>query len=216
MSNNFEPIAAKRKGIDLYIDESRQRVGGEWFIVAGVAVEDSDKFRQLCEELERTSRKKHVKWGKANKNNRLVYLRTVILDARFRDIVLFSYVFRKPKDYIRATVRSIDLAVSNLHVSNLPVSVYIDGLIRTQYKEYQVRLRKLGCQVEKVRGRKDENEPLIRLADAVAGATRDLLEYKNNELLKEIFSSAIKQGVLVGWRNSIYPEPPGPRPTVYM
>ena len=215
MSNNFEPIAAKRKGIDLYIDESRQRVGGEWFIVAGVAVEDSDKFRQLCEDLERTSRKKHVKWGKANKNNRLIYLRTVISDARFRDILLFSFVFRKPKDYIRATVRSIDLAVSNLHVSNLPVSVYIDGLIRTQYKEYQVRLRKLGCQVEKVRGRKDESEPLIRLADAVAGATRDLLEYKNNELT-EIFSSAIKQGVLVGWRNSIYPEPPGPRPTVYM
>ena len=215
MSNNFEPIAAKRKGIDLYIDESRQRVGGEWFIVAGVAVEDSDKFRQLCEDLERTSRKKHVKWGKANKNNRLIYLRTVISDARFRDILLFSFVFRKPKDYIRATVRSIDLAVSNLHVSNLPVSVYIDGLIRTQYKEYQVRLRKLGCQVEKVRGRKDESEPLIRLADAVAGATRDLLEYKNNELT-EIFSSAIKQGVLVGWRNSIYPEPPGSRPTVYM
>lgn len=45
MSNNFEPITAKLKGIDLYIDESRQRIGGEWFIVAGVAVEDSDKFR---------------------------------------------------------------------------------------------------------------------------------------------------------------------------
>ena len=215
MSNNFEPIAAKLTGIDLYIDESRQRVGGEWFIVAGVAVEDSDKFRQLCEELERTSRKRDVKWGKANKNNRLLYLRTVISDARFRDIFLLSYVFQEPTDYIKATVRSIDLAVSNLHVSNLPVYVYIDGLNRTQYKEYQVRLRKLGCQVEKVRGRKDESEPLIRLADAVAGATRDLLEYKNNEL-KEIFSSAIKQGVLVGWRNSIYPETPGPRPTVYM
>ena len=46
MSNNFEPIAAKRKGIDLYIDESRQRIGGQWFIVAGVSVQDSDKFRQ--------------------------------------------------------------------------------------------------------------------------------------------------------------------------
>lgn len=215
MSINLEPIASKLTGIDLYIDESRQRVGGEWFIVAGVAVEDSDKFRQLCEDLERTSRKKDVKWGKANKDNRLLYLRTVISDARFHDILLFSYVFRKPKDYIKATIQSIDLAVSNLHVSNLPVSVYIDGLIRTQYKEYQVQLRKLGCQVEKVRGRKDESEPLIRLADAVAGATRDLLEYKNNKL-KEIFARAIKQGVLVGWRNSISPETPGPRPTEYM
>ncbi len=178
-------------------------------------MEDSDKFRQLCEDLERTSRKRHVKWGKANKKNRLVYLRTVVSDIRFSNILLFSYVFRKPKDYVGATVRSIDLAVANLHSSNSLVSVYVDGLVRTQYKEYQVRLRKLGCQVEKVQGRKDESEPLIRLADAVAGATRDLLEYKNDEL-EEIFSIAIKQGVLVGWRNSIYPEPPGPRPTVYM
>ena len=223
MSNNFKPIAAKPKGIDLYIDESRQRLGGEWFIVAGVAVEDSHKFRQLCEDLERTSRKSHVKWGKANKNNRLVYLRTIVSDARFRDILLFSYVFRKPKDYVGATLQSIDLAVTNLHAFNAPVSVYVDGLIRTQYREYQVRLRKLGCHIEKVRGRKDENEPLIRLADAVAGATRDLLEYRNSELnnelnseLKEIFSMAVKRGILVGWRNSIHPEPPGPRPTVYM
>ena len=178
-------------------------------------MEDSNKFRQLCEDLEITSRKRHVKWGKANKKNRLVYLRTVVSDARFSDILLFSYVFRKPKDYVGATIQGIDLAVANLHSSNSRVSVYVDGLVRTQYKEYQVRLRKLGCQVEKVRGRKDESEPLIRLADAVAGATRDLLEHRNSEL-KEIFSVAVKRGILVGWRNSIFPEPPGPRPTVYM
>lgn len=208
MSNKLEPT-------DLYIDESKQRIGGKWFIVAGVAVTNSDKFRQLCEGIEKTSRKRHLKWGKANKKNRLVYLRTVISDHRFRDILLFSYVFQEPTDYIAATIRSIDLAVANLHASDSAVSVYVDGLVRTQYKEYQVRLRRLGCQVEKVRGRKDENEPLIRLADAVAGATRDLLEFQDTEL-KTIFSSAVKQRMLVGWRNSVYPEPPGPRPTVYM
>lgn len=215
MSNNFEPIAAKLKGIDLYIDESRQRVGGEWFIVAGVAVENSDKFRQLCEDLEKTSRKRHFKWGKADKNNRLVYLRTIVSDARFRDILLFSYVFQKPKDYVAATVRGIDLAVANLHASNLPVSVYIDGLVKNQYREYQVRLRKLGCDVEKVRGAKDENEPLIRLADALAGATRDLLQNRDNRL-SEIFSLAVKRDILVGWRSAVFPESPGPRPTIYM
>ena len=178
-------------------------------------MEDSDKFRQLCEDLERTSRKRYVKWGKANKNNRLVYLRTVISDDSFRDILLFSYVFRKTKDYVGATIRGIDLAVANLHPSASAVSVYVDGLVKNQYREYQVRLRRLGCDVEKVRGSKDENEPLIRLADALAGATRDLLEHRNNEL-PEIFSLAIKRDILVGWWSAVFPESPGPRPTIYM
>lgn len=215
MSNKLEPTTTELEPTDLYFDESKQRIGGKWFIVAGVAVTNSDKFRQLCEGIEKTSRKRHLKWGKANKKNRLVYLRTVVSAPRFRDILLFSYVFQEPTDYIAATIRSIDLAVANLHASNSAVSVYVDGLVRTQYKEYQVRLRRLGCQIEKVRGGKDENEPLIRLADAVAGATRDLLEFQDTEL-KTIFSNAVKQGLLVGWRNSIYPEPPGPRPAVYM
>ena len=194
------------------MDESRQRVGGEWFIVAGVAVEDSDKFRQLCEALEITSNKGKVKWGKAEKNNRLAYLRALISDERFREILLFSYVFRDTKNYVGATIRGIDLAVANLQPSGSAVSVYVDGLVKTQYREYQVRLRKFGCHVEKVRGGKDENEPLIRLADAVAGATRDLLEDRNNEL-KELFSLAVKRGILVGWISPIS----GPRPTtVYM
>ena len=92
------------------------------------------------------------------------------------------------------------------------MSVYVDGLVKTQYREYQVRLRKLGCHVVKVRGAKDENEPLIRLSDAVAGATRDLLEDRYNEL-EELFSLAVKRDILVGWINTIS----GPRPTtVYM
>ena len=215
MSNKLEPPTTKLEPTDFYLDESKQRIGGKWFVNAGVAAKDSNKTRRLCKDLERTSRKGRVKWGKANKKNRLVYLQTVVSDPRFRDMLLFSYVFQEPVDYIAATIRSINLAVANLHASNSAVSVYVDGLVRTQYKEYQVRLRRLGCQVEKVRGRKDENEPLIRLADAVAGATRDLLEFQDTEL-KTIFSSAVKQGMLIGWRNSVYPEPPGPRPTVYM
>ena len=211
MLDNSKPSIVKPKRFDLHIDESRQRIGGEWFIVAGAAVEDSDKFGQLFESLEITSNKGKVKWGKANKNNRLIYLRTVFSDDRFRDILLFSYVFRETKDYVGATIRGIDLAVANLHPSDSAVSVYVDGLVKTQYREYQVRLRKLGCHVEKVRGAKDENEPLIRLADAVAGATRDLIEDRDNEL-KELFSLAVKRGILVGWISPIS----GPRPAVYM
>ena len=202
--------------MDLYVDESGQDTQGELFVVAGVAVKNSDKARQRCKSIERTSSKGIAKWGRANKNKRLVYLHSVISDDRFKDFILFSYVFRKTKDYIGATIQGIDLAVASLYPSDDPVYVYVDALVGSHCNMYKTRLRKLGCYVRKVRGiAKDENEPLIRLADAVAGATRDLLEYKNYELT-EIFSKAIKQGVLVGWQNSIYSVPPGPRPTVYM
>ena len=190
-------MAKKAERSDLYIDESGQDTQGELFVVAGVAVENSDKARQLCESIEKTSGKGIAKWGSADRNKRLIYLRSVISDDRFSDFILFSYVFRKTKDYVGATIQGIDLAVASLYPSDAPVYVYVDALAKTHYNKYKTRLRKLGCYVKKVRGvRKDENEPLIRLADAVAGATRDLLEHENVEL-KKLFSLAVKRGVLV-------------------
>lgn len=162
-----------------------------------VAIANSDEFRQYCESLERSLRKGKVKWGKADKNKRLTYLRTIILEERFHDLILFSYVFRGTKNYEYATIQGIDLAVANLYPSELPVYVYIDALTKTNGIKYKTKLRQLGCYVKKVRGiRKDENEPLIRLADAVAGATRDLIEHGNVEL-KKILSLAVKRGNLV-------------------
>lgn len=182
--------------IDLYVDESGQDTLGELFVIAGVAVENSDKARQLCKSIEITSGKGNAKWGRANRNKRLVYLHSVISDDRFRDFILFSYVFRKTKDYIGATIQGIDLAVASLYPSDAPVYVYVDALIGAHCNTYKTRLRKLGCHVRKVRGvAKDENEPLIRLADAIAGATRDLLEYEDVEL-KKLFSLAVKREML--------------------
>ena len=57
-------------------------------------------------------------------------------------------------------------------------------------------MRKRGVSVEKVRGVKDENEPLIRLADALVGATRDMLESADSELRK-LFTLATRRGILV-------------------
>ena len=60
--------------IDLYVDESGQDTQGELFVVSGVAVDNSEKARQLCKSIEITSGKGIAKWGRANRNKRLVYL----------------------------------------------------------------------------------------------------------------------------------------------
>ena len=72
----------------------------------------------------------------------------------------------------------------------------MDGLSKTKCREYKTRLRKFGCRVEKVSGLNDENEPLLRLADALAGASRDLLEHEEVELRK-LFELAVQRGILV-------------------
>ena len=197
MHNNREPIPAKSKRVNLYWDESGQDTRGRLFIVAGVAVEDSDKFRQLCRSAEEISGKRNTKWGKADKNKRLVYLRTVIQHATSHNVKLFYNVFRKTTDYDAATIEGIARSIRVLHPSGSRVYVHVDGLTKTKRGDYKTHLRKLSCPVRKVNGiRRDENEPLIRLADAVAGASRDLLEHKNSEL-REIFALALEQGILV-------------------
>ena len=77
------------------------------------------------------------------------------------------------------------------------IDLYVDGLSKAKCYTYKSHLRRLSCPVKKVSGiGKDENEPLIRLADALAGASAELLKYQDSEL-SELFSQAEQNGVLV-------------------
>ncbi len=197
MRNNLKLMASQQKRMDLYVDESGQDTRGRLFHVAVIAVEDSDRFRQFCEAAEEISGKRNTKWGKADKNKRLIYLRTVIQHAASCNAKLFYSVFRKTTDYDAATIEGIAKSIRVLRPSGSRVYVYVDGLTKTKRGNYKTSLRKFSCPVRKVNGiRRDENEPLIRLADAVAGASRDLLEHKDNELRK-IFDIALQKGILV-------------------
>ena len=185
------------KRIDLYIDESGQDTKGKLFVVAGVAVENSDALRQFCESLEKTSGKGRVKWGYAQREKRLVYLRTIISEGSSFGVVLFYRVFRRTTDYDSATIEGIANVIHTLKLSAFHVYVYVDGLAKTKRGNYKTRLRQLGCPVKKVsRVGKDENEPLIRLADALAGASAELIKYQDSGL-NELFSQAEENGILV-------------------
>ena len=197
MRSNAKSPAAKQQRIDLYVDESGQDTRGRLFNVAVIAIEDSDRFRQLCESAEEISGKGNTKWGKADKNKRLIYLSTVIQHAASCNVKLFYNVFRKTTDYDAATIEGIAKSIRVLRPSGFRVYVYVDGLTKTKRGDYKTHLRKFSCPVRKVSGiRRDESEPLIRLADAVAGASRDLLEHRDSEL-GEIFALALQEGILV-------------------
>ena len=162
-----------------------------------VAVENSDKLRQYCESFEVSSGKGKVKWRSAQREKRLAYLRTVISGAASLGITLFYSVSRRTTDYDSATIDGVAKAIRRLRAPSARVYVYVDGLAKSKCNVYKNRLRRLSCPVRKViRVAKDGNEPLVRLADALAGASAELLKYKDNEL-GELFSQAEQSGILV-------------------
>ena len=197
MRSSTRSTDARPERVDLYVDESGQDTRGKLFVVAVVAVGNSDELRQRCEFFEESSGKRKVKWRSALRERRLAYLRTVMSEASSLGFSLFYGVFRRTTDYDSSTIDGIAKAIRRLHNPGSRVYVYVDGLAKSKCNVYKNRLRQLSCPVKKViRVGRDENDSLIRLADALAGASAELLKYQETEL-KELFSQAERSGVLV-------------------
>jgi hypothetical protein len=180
-----------------YVDETGQDTKGRLFIVSVVVTgETRDEFLTRCEELEETTGKEKFTGGKAKNDRRLAYLRAVCSDRRFQGALCYA-IFRKTTDYDSATIETIARAFHGQESKDDSASIFVDGLAKTKCREYTVRLRKLGVVIQKVRGvRKDENNALTRLADAVAGFVRDVEEGQGGEA-KTLFNQIKQLGFLV-------------------
>jgi len=79
-----------------------------------------------------------------------------------------------------ATILSIAKALKQAKYDQYKTVVLVDGLSKKKQKFVSSQLHKLKIKTEKVRGvRKDENDALIRLADAIAGFIRRVVENDN-------------------------------------
>lgn len=75
--------------------------------------------------------------------------------------------------------------------------VYIDALGKQKAREYLRRIRICGVHVKQVKGiRKDENDALLRLSDAIAGFVLDAYEKPKREVAK-LFRQMIERGMLI-------------------
>lgn len=200
MLSKLERGAEKIKRVDFWADESGQHTRGKSFVVAIAAVpaEGVDEARQFYEALEKSSGKGKAKWASAKRDRRLAYLHTAIQKATSLEVKFLYSIFRQTTDYDGATIEGIARAINRLHRSTSRVYVHVDGLTEPKCSKYKTRLRKLGCRrVKDVRGvRKRQNEPLIRLADAMAGAVGEWDKHKTPDL-EEIFSEAKQNGTLI-------------------
>jgi GNAT superfamily N-acetyltransferase len=180
------------KKLYCYVDESGQDTRGKLFVVSVVVTaEERDDLTQMLEQIERETGKGHRKWHKAGKRRRLSYIERVLKLEMLRDRLNFA-LYYDSTEYLDLTTRAIVSALENTEkVSDYKATILIDALPDAQVHWVGTVLRRSHIRLAKVRGvRLDENNPLIRLADALCGFVRDAFE--SDEQARELFARAVR------------------------
>ena len=177
-----------------YVDESGQDVTSQVFIVvAVVSDQNQDALREQCIAIEREAGTGRRKWHKSRPERRLKYLAS-ILERRLCWGEVFFGCFEKPLPYFLPLLETIERAVKAIAQEDYRVTVYVDGIDRKKAVEMTNALRVRGIRLRRVRSRRDEAEPLIRLADMWAGCIRAALLGRDEE--KGLLSRATREGYL--------------------
>ncbi|MFN0107213.1 MAG: hypothetical protein ACKVZH_00030 [Blastocatellia bacterium] len=92
------------------------------------------------------------------------------------------------------TVETTARAIQHKAAAAQPATIVVDGLSGQNIDRFKKSLRRRQINTRKVRGVRDESEPLIRLADAVAGFVRDFIE--GQPYAAEWYEKAVASGVL--------------------
>lgn len=185
-----------------YVDESGQdtlaQPGRKIVFVVAVAVfsDNRDELEKASMEYEKESGKTK-KWNSTRRINRMSYLRLVFGDKRFRKALCVS-VSRpiEHPDYDARTILGIAKAIAWKQPSPpYTAEVYVDGITQAKQAEYATELRKAGVRVRRVHRARDESYALIRLADAVAGFVREVVEGEDKETVA-LLERAKRRGMI--------------------
>lgn len=171
-------MLAKRKKLYVYVDESGQDTTGTLFVVGVVVLEEErDAVLRELERIEQESGKRNAKWQKARPHFRESYMRGIVQSSVFEN-TLFYEIFAESKEYLEMTSHATAKAIlQKAGGREFHVMVYVDGLSKTDVTFFGQELKALHIKKRKVKGvRRDENNGLIRLADALCGLVRDARE----------------------------------------
>jgi hypothetical protein len=172
----------KSQKVYCYVDETGQDTNGRLYIV--VALLSQEPREQLYEALiaaEHESGKGKLKWHKNSTQKRDAYIAKTLRAGMH--LHLYYQVFEGPElsyelTTVYATANAIQAFVRREHIADYKATVIIDGLPRTMQGRVSKLLRNAGIKTKSVRGERDEANPGIRLADAVAGLLRQ--SYQGN------------------------------------
>ena len=170
------PKARKQK-LYCYVDETGQDTKGDLFLVALVVTgSEKDEVIREAERIEQKSGKYLFKWHKTKRDRKSAYLRAILSSPHFTGKLFFARYTKTKGAYLDLMALSAARAILQKAEGDFAATVVVDGLRESEVWHFGHILRSLRVPVRKIRGMKDESNSLIRLADALAGFVRDLLE----------------------------------------
>jgi len=177
-----------------YVDETGQDPTSDVFIVVAIVkAGDQEKLQQALTEIEKEAGTRSQKWHRLRPENRLNYL-NLVLDRKICDGDVFFSVFEKPLQYFQPFVTVLDRAIQINSTPPYTARIFVDGIDRRKAAELTMALRQRGISLRMARARRDESEPLVRLADMWAGCIRAALHNVSEE--KKLLNQAIAIGHL--------------------
>jgi len=180
-----------------FIDESGQDTEGVFFVVAVViASDDLENWIKACEKIELESGKGWAKWTASSFARRLAYINMILQNKLFAGRLVYA-ISKEDCDYPGFTIKTISEAIKLADGESSKIFC-IDGLRKNQYVLYGKAIRKYGVTIEKVTGGRDENNALVRLADAMSGFIRDACLDKHPKMCK-LFDKAITKRIILSF-----------------
>lgn len=154
-----------------------QDTRGQFFVVSVVVLAaEHEALLQQLEAIETRSRKKRRKWQSARFAARQTYINE-LGNLRRLSQSLFFEIFHQAQDYTQLTVFATANAIRQRAQGVDQALVFVDGLRKNEAQHFDRLLRAERVKVKKVRGvQKEQNNALIRLADALCGLVRDAEE----------------------------------------
>lgn len=184
---------AKQK-LYCYVDETGQDARSDVFVVVAVVSEQEQaKLRQDITSAEQEAGIGLSKWSNASHKRRIRFLE-IVLEREIGKGDIFYGSYEKPIPYFLPMLDLVAKAIKAKAKGQYQTKVYIDGIDQKKARKLTNALRVEGISLGMVRGRRDESEPLIRLADRWAGCIRAVLE--GNRDAKPVVKRANQSGYL--------------------
>lgn len=181
----------KKKKLYCYVDETGQDAASSVFVVvAVVSLEEQEKLKRTVADSENASGTGGRKWHKSQAARRLRYL-TLLLQKEIGRGEVFFGSYKKPLPYFFPLLDILEKSIKIKAPASYIARIFVDGIDRKKAKELTNALRQRNISLELVRNRRDESEPLIRLADMWAGCIRAALSgsKEEQEILKKALST---------------------------
>ena len=190
-------MKAKTQKFYCYVDETGQDTEGELFLVSVVLKdkEQLDALRQKLSKIEKSTNKKFLKWFKTPFVVKEKYLFELTKIKELREAVYYSFYKEGGKEYTPLISLTVAKSIIFQKVKDYEATITIDGLNAAETDKVRRELKRLGVHYRKIRGMKDEQEILLRLADSMAGVLRDCVE--GREYAKKLLSIFLKEKIVI-------------------